>query len=201
MKLLVRLYRALNRVRTPNAAEFDRLYRLDPDPYNTEDSRYERHKREVVVRVLSARRYGSALDLGCGTGTLTRQLASFCDRVLGVDFAPAAVETARRTTDDARVSYAVADIREMREAGAYDLIVCSEVLYYLQPPELEDVIGRLARALVPGGVLALVGRADDDYLGPALKKRFTVAERVEDSSRERPFALTLWTPAADASEP
>lgn len=196
MKLLVRMYRMLNRVRTPKAAEFDRLYRLNHDPYDTTTSPYELHKQKALVRMIGERRYASALDLGCGTGVVTRLIAPFCDRVLGTDFAPTAIETARRETSDSRVSFAVADLREMEEVGAYDLIVCSEVLYYLKAPELADALVRLSRALMPGGALVLVARSDDDYLAPALQTRFTATQRVEDTTWERPFAITRWEPKA-----
>jgi cyclopropane fatty-acyl-phospholipid synthase-like methyltransferase len=74
---------------------FERLYRANPDPWNFTTSAYEQHKYEATLAVLGTKRFQMALEVGCSIGVLTARLASRCDKVIGVDFAPSAVAAAR----------------------------------------------------------------------------------------------------------
>ncbi|MEU5691749.1 class I SAM-dependent methyltransferase [Actinosynnema sp. NPDC020468] len=91
------------------------------------------------------------LDLGCGTGRLAAGLAGLGHVVTGVDPARASVEAARRRGADVTwVEGTAADV-----TGPFDAaLMTSHVSQVFDPDGWRDVLGRLADALAPGGVLA-----------------------------------------------
>lgn len=171
-------------------ASFEARYRETPDPWGFADAPYERAKYARTIAALGGRRFGRALELGCANGELTALLAPACDTLVALDAAPTAV--ARATTRLAGLDTVVVRrgvIPEDLPAGPYDLIVASEILYYLGPELLETTVARAVAGLAPGGVLLAVhwtGEAASHALGadavharlladPSLRAR--VAER------------------------
>lgn len=127
--------------------------------------------RALLERIAPGRRFAHALDLGCGTGLLGAQLRDRCDRLDGVDLAPAMIAAAR-----ARGCYdrlALADVVEYLGAGgdAYDLIAATDVLIYLGA--LEPLFAAARSRLAPGGlVVASLERLDDGDLRLATTGRY-----------------------------
>lgn len=140
----------------PRAASFDAMFEDTDDPWSS-DSWYERRKRDLTLAVLRQEHYGRVLDLGCSTGALTVALADRADEVVGVDVSEPALEVARR-----RAPQTIRWVRGSAPAvveeldGDFDLVVLSEVLYFLTPFELWVTLGALLRRLAPGGELVLV---------------------------------------------
>ena len=139
------------------AAYFEELYAADADPWDLATSAYERDKYTATVAALDGRRFASALEVGCSIGTLTERLAPSCDHLLAVDVAPTAVERARERL--AGLDGVIVERRSLPEEmpeGSFDLIVCSEVLYYWDRGLLRSGWRTLREALAPGGSLLAV---------------------------------------------
>jgi len=138
-------------------AFFDALYARERDPWDFEASPYERAKYDRTVAAIAHRRWGRALEVGCSIGVLTAHLAEHCDELCATDVAQAAVDAARaRLCATGHVSVRRAEFPEELPAGPWDLIVCSEVLYYLDRPTLGRAVDACAGALAPGGALVAV---------------------------------------------
>ena len=138
-------------------AYFDDLYRRDPDPWDFATSAYERDKYADTLAALGERRFDRALEVGCSIGVFTEALAARCRELVAVDVSPAAVESARaRTASLARVRVDRASLPEDMPDGSFDLIVCSEVLYYWDAELLERGLDTLVAGLAPGGLLLAV---------------------------------------------
>jgi len=134
---------------------FDELYARDADPWGFETSRYEQDKYAATIAALGSRRYATGLEVGCSIGVLTARLAERCDRLLAVDAARAAAEVAReRLAGAPHVTVERRELPEAFPAGPFELIVCSEVLYYLDEPAFEAMLDAIEQALT-GSLLAV----------------------------------------------
>ncbi|VWX61318.1 SAM-dependent methyltransferase [Burkholderiales bacterium 8X] len=135
---------------------FDEMYAADPDPYGLRDRWYEARKRAVLMAALPNERYASAYEPGCGSGELSVQLAARCDRLLSSDFSEGALASAReraRGLDNVRFERHRLP-RDWPSASApFDLIVLSEVGYFLDADAMQQVATHCAASLADGGVL------------------------------------------------
>lgn len=137
---------------------FARRYADGADPWDVRTSWYERRKRDVVLACLPRERYELAAEPGCGLGQLTRPLAARCDRLVAGDVvAEAASATAAATADLPGVEVRTGDLDDDGSVprGA-DLVVLSEVLYYLPDDRVGAVLDRVAAAARPGADVVLV---------------------------------------------
>jgi predicted TPR repeat methyltransferase len=115
----------------------------------------------VLVQGLNGRRFGRALDLGCGTGLCGSQLRPHVDHLSGVDLSQNMVERARRrgVYDDLRQGDVV---DYLRASAPVDLIVAADVFIYLGA--LEPIFEAAARVLERGGVFCFtVELAGDEH--------------------------------------
>jgi len=95
-----------------------------------------------------------ALDLGCGQGWFSRQLAAAGARVIGVDWSPRLIEHARRHGGEVR--YEVGDAAEIGARfapGSFDLI--SACMSLMDMPRPDRVLAAARALLRPGGRIAV----------------------------------------------
>ncbi len=137
---------------------FDGLYATDPDPWRFATSPYEAEKYAATLAALPARRFAAGLEVGCSIGILTARLALRCDTLLAVDGAEAALEQARARCPG--VTFNRRMVPAEWPPGTFDLIVFSEVLYYLDAADIRMTADHAMQALRPGGCILLV-----HYLG------------------------------------
>jgi hypothetical protein len=146
-------------------AHFERLYQSDPDPWKFATSDYERDKYAATLATLldgTTRRFSRGFEIGCSIGVLTRQFAGLCDTMLGVDVSRTALEDAeRRCADVPHLTFTLMRAPQEWPNGSFDLIVFSEVLYYLGLDGIDLAARRTLESLAPGGTVVLV-----DWLGP-----------------------------------
>lgn len=146
----------------------DAHFRASDDPYDLEHRWYERRKRALTVACLGREHYARAFEPGCAIGLLTAALAPRCEQLLAVDVAPAAVDRARARLDDlAHVTIARMAVPDEWPDGSFDLIVLSEIGYYVEPTTLVRLRDRTVGALTDGGELLAVhwrGRSQDHVL-------------------------------------
>ena len=142
---------------TLDADYFRERYAASPDPYGLAERWYEARKYTVTVALLPRERYGSAFEPGCSIGVLTARLAARCDNLLSCDVVPDAVASARgRTAGLPGVRVEQRAIPQDWPPGTFDLIVLSELLYYFDDADLNQVLRLAAGALRPYGHLLTV---------------------------------------------
>ena len=182
---------------THRRSYFDELYRGDDDPWDFGTSWYERRKRDLTMAALPNPRYRRCVEPGCSIGVLTEALAERVDEVIAFDFVPEAVATARRRLDRPNVSVVEAAFPAYWPAGRGDLVVWSEVAYYLTDAGFDLAMAGLERWLEPGGHLVAVHYTDaTDYP----RSGRDVAVRIERESglhrlttlADPRFELVVW---------
>ena len=140
---------------------FEDLYERDPDPWRFASSDYERDKYAHTLAALEGRRFETALEVGCSIGVFTEQLAWRCRDLVALDVSEQAVAAAaHRVRRRPWVRVERRSLPEETPAGPFDLIVCSEVLYYWSESLLAEGLDLLTAALRPGGLLLAVHFTD-----------------------------------------
>lgn len=139
----------------------DRLHLAARDPWGVDERRYEQRKRALTTAMLPRDRFTRGLEVGCSVGALTAELARRCDVLVALDSSPAAVDAARRRlTPDAapkrgRVEITCAEVPNSWPDGSFDLVVVSEIGYFLSPRDLDGLIEKIRQSLTSDGVLLL----------------------------------------------
>jgi SAM-dependent methyltransferase len=141
---------------------FERHYEASADPWGYRTSVYEHAKYDATLAALPPRPLGRVLEVGCSIGVFTRLLAERCEQLVAIDFSARAIALAReQLCDVADVELAQASFPEQAPAGEWDLVVCSEVLYYLDAPTFADAVRWLRARLERGAsVLAVSWRGE-----------------------------------------
>ncbi len=155
---------------------FDTLYAADPDPWRFATSDYERAKYAATLAALPDRRFPAALEVGCSIGVLTQQLAPRCDILLALDVAEAAITQAR--TRCPGVQFERRAVPDEWPPGHFDLIVFSEVLYYLDAASIRATAAKAMAAINPTGCILMVhylGGTDYPTTGDDAANGFTEA--------------------------
>jgi ubiquinone/menaquinone biosynthesis C-methylase UbiE len=96
------------------------------------------------------------LEVGCGTGVLTRRLARVpgVESVLGVDIAPSLLERARSLVTERNVTFEEGDATALRFSNeSFEVVVLDSTLSHV--PDAERAIAEAARVLRPAGLLAV----------------------------------------------
>jgi len=134
------------------AGYFDRLYAADADPWGFASRWYERRKYALTLAALPAPSYQRGLEIGCSIGVLTAGLAARCRSLVGVDPSAAALSAAREQVP-ASVRLLQGAVPADWPAGSYDLVVLSEVGYYLDRADLARLLDLVERDLTPDGTV------------------------------------------------
>lgn len=136
-------------------AYFDRMYEAAADPWQLGERWYERRKYAITLALLPHPRYRHAFEPGCSVGVLTELLAERCDHVTATDVAPAALDAARQRLPDRDVTLLQRSLDDAWPATDFDLIVLSEVGYYLQATTLREILNReVPRLTNPATIVA-----------------------------------------------
>jgi SAM-dependent methyltransferase len=140
---------------------FEKVYENSVDPWRFESSWYERRKQALTMALLPAERYHHIFEPGCASGEITRLLAGRADSVLAMDVVPKIVARAQqRLAECPGVEIRLGAIPEDWPKEKFDLILLSEVGYYLDADSLAIAAEKICESLVKGGHLVAV-----HYLG------------------------------------
>lgn len=136
---------------------FEQMYAERSDPWELASRWYETRKYAITMSLLPKPRYRHALEPGCSIGTLTQLLAQRCDRVTSLDVSEVALREARCRLADVGAGESVSLIHGSLDdpwpTGPFDLLVLSEVAYYLSAELLADVLRTQCPSLAPGATV------------------------------------------------
>jgi ubiquinone/menaquinone biosynthesis C-methylase UbiE len=130
----------------------------------------------VIEFIAATARLGAGsrvLEVGCGTGQLTRSLArrefGFGSGLTAIDIGASMIAAARSALADAHVSFEVTSFEDFSAAGeSFDLVVSAAAFHWIDPAVRYEKSARLLR---PGGWLAVLDNQDvyHDPFGTALR--------------------------------
>ncbi|RUR03184.1 bifunctional PIG-L family deacetylase/class I SAM-dependent methyltransferase [Labedella endophytica] len=155
---------------------FEEFYERRPGGWDF-TSWYESRKRDVLLSALPRERFRRTLELGCATGVLTARLAERSDATVGVDIAEAPLREARRNAPGA--TFERLTVPDEWPEGAFDLVVMSEVGYYLSEADLDRTVDRAIESLDTDGVFAACHwrHPDEDAVTDATRVHDRIAAR------------------------
>ncbi|HTI49437.1 MAG TPA: methyltransferase domain-containing protein [Planctomycetaceae bacterium] len=133
---------------------------------------------ESLLKLLDPQPGERILDLGCGTGQLTTQIAAAGAEVTGLDRSAEMLEQARRSYP--AIHFEQGDATAFSFAGPpFDAVFSNAVLHWVKPPEA--AVARIRAALKPGGrfVAEFGGRGNNRQMLAALRRQ-TAAFAVPD---------------------
>jgi len=133
---------------------FEQLFNNSDDPWAFKQRWYERRKRALTLAALPAPHYPVIFEPGCANGELSAELALRCDRLVCCDTSKVAVELARqRLHAFDHVQVLQGRLPKEWPEGRFDLIVFSELGYYLDAADLQIWITRARESLTDNGQL------------------------------------------------
>jgi len=184
-----------------DASHFARLYESNPDPWGFRSDPYEQAKYGQSIELLANRRFANAVEIGCSIGVLTHMLAPSCASLLGLDIVEQPLEAARqRCADQPWVRFQLMKVPDAWPDQQFDLILLSEVLYFLSPAAIERCAARVKASLLPAATVLLVnwlGRSDDPCSGDEAAERFIAASadalNIAHQDRQPGYRLDLLT--------
>ncbi len=126
------------------------------ETYDAYIGRWSRLAAVEFIKWLSPVPGISWLDIGCGTGALSRAILQIAEpfSVKGLDLSKDFITYTRALVDDERASFDIGDALALPvETGAYDAAVSGLVFNFL--PQREHALAEMKRAVRPGGMIAM----------------------------------------------
>jgi ubiquinone/menaquinone biosynthesis C-methylase UbiE len=156
------------------------------------DATRQPYPEEVVEKVLATAGAGPGariLEIGCGTGQLTRRLAGRGLEITAIDIGPAMVSGARRVVADPQVNFHATSFEEFASTEPFDLILSATAFHWIDPELAWDKTCELLR---PGGWLALLSTAERyaEPLRGQVRELWSTYSRVQIPWSDRPGWIT-----------
>jgi trans-aconitate 2-methyltransferase len=122
----------------------------DPALYQSSHS-FVWERGRGLVELLAPRAGGRILDVGCGTGQLTAEIARAGAEVVGVDSSEAMIDQARTNFPD--IGFEQVDVRSLPFREEFDAVFSNAVLHWVK--DADDAAAAMSRALKQGGRLVV----------------------------------------------
>ena len=118
-----------------------------------------------LVELLSLSTTDTLLDVCCGNGLITKQLSKYCNTVLGIDFSPLLINSAKQNTRDSNVEYLLGDATSLTEftSEKFDKIMLNFSFQYFNFKDGLKVVSEMKKLLKPNGIILLGDIPDNKY--------------------------------------
>ncbi|AGB21956.1 methyltransferase family protein [Mycobacterium sp. JS623] len=142
---------------TPTLSRFDDAYKSRTAPWVIGEP-----QPAIVELQRAGLIHSNVLDIGCGTGEHTIMLTRLGYDVVGIDFAPQAVEQARANAAEKGVDarFEVADAMNLGAEPGYQTIVDSALFHIFDDADRVRYVSSLHTALRPGGLVHVLALSD-----------------------------------------
>jgi SAM-dependent methyltransferase len=169
----------------------DQFFDSGGDPFGFDENPDEQIKFRRTLEVCGDGNLGRVLEIGCAVGSFTELLAPRATDLLAIDVSEAAIQQARkRMNGHPHVHLEARALPADFPDGPFDLIIASDVLYYLTVDDLATCLTLIERRLAPGGAMVAVhyiprvgtllsGDELHDFLADRTTMSHTLDERIE----------------------
>lgn len=140
---------------------------------------------------------GEVLELACGSGICTREIVRHANSVTALDGSPRMLERNRRTVDDPKVTFVLADVFTWEPDRTYDAVVFSFWLSHVPPNDrFDDFWRRVGACLKPGGRVCFIDEDDRGVLLDDVRdaEGVPIARRTLADGREFDIVKVFWPP-------
>ena len=138
--------------------DFEQVFRNEIDPWDC-DSPYEQSKYDETIKMMPIGSFDRVLEIGCAEGHFTSKLARMSGELVAADISPTAISRAKqrdKLNQRTNVRFLMFDLIHEHIPGYFDLIVCSELLYYLgTKDDMVHVVNKMADSILPRGHLIM----------------------------------------------
>jgi ubiquinone/menaquinone biosynthesis C-methylase UbiE len=111
--------------------------------------------KDLIIPMLDPKSKDVILEIGCGTGRFTLEIAKKCRKIIGVDFAEKMIEVARKKSKNQKnIEYRMADIQlgmPYFKSQSFDKVVCPLVINHI--PDISSFFEEIFRLLKKRGIL------------------------------------------------
>lgn len=126
------------------------------------NSLVQKSAAEKLIDLLSIKSDDSVLDIGCGTGNLTRKIRAITEgRVVGIDYAEGMINRAKEENQDLDILFEVSDVEALEYVNTFDIVFCNSVFQWFKNPEKS--LNKLYNALNSGGKIGIQAPATCMY--------------------------------------
>lgn len=159
--------------------------------YGEHERRWSGNPNAMLVEMVTGRRPGRAIDLGCGEGADSIWLAQQGWEVLGVDVSATALDraanAARSEGVSDKITWVEADLSDWEPDGQFDLV---SAFFFQSPIELprERILNNLSKKIQVDGRLLVVGHAE----WPPWSKRAQTEAEGNEAPEPLPSASEVW---------
>lgn len=180
---------------------FKKVYDAREDPWDFETSEYEAEKYKATLKAIPKHKYENALEIGCSIGVLTKLLAERCKKLTATDVSQKALDQAiERCRGLNNISFLKLSFPKEIPDDQYDLIVISEVAYYLSPADWNFAMEQLYTRMEDRAHLVLVHWLPEvhDYPQTGDEVHDSFAKLMKDrmtnvfNSRAENYRIDVW---------
>lgn len=145
---------------------FDVLFKVTSDPWSYQDSEYEAKKREALLDSLPSV-FERLLEIGCADGhNLLAIETRYPDtQLVGIDISTEAIQRAKQQSRgkiDFQRAFPGISMKLHQLYGSFDLLVFSEVLYYIGSKSAwKELLSPMRKLMRPGSIIVAVHPASD----------------------------------------
>ncbi|MFZ4855657.1 MAG: class I SAM-dependent methyltransferase [Desulfuromonadaceae bacterium] len=126
------------------------------------DSIIQKSAAERLLSLLDIQRWEAVLDLGCGTGSLTRRIRGLTDApITGVDPSIGMIEAAQNAPDTTDIAYIHSRAEDVAFTGTFNVIFCNSAFQWFEQPD--QALAASFAALRSGGRIGIQAPARLDY--------------------------------------
>ena len=104
-----------------------------------------------IVNEIDALDKKTIIDCGCGTGTLTKIVASHAETMVGIDISSKSIEIAKKFESASNLQYVNTSIEEYSQINSSTATLCVSNMVLMNTGNLNEIIDSIYKLLIPGG--------------------------------------------------